>query len=177
MSSIRLFIAISLDGFIASENGSIDWLLSLSNPQNCDHGYNDFIAGVDTLIMGSRTYESLLGLTNEWPYPDKSTYVVSLNPEYEVKSPNTIVLNELTLQQIDKVKSESHSSIWLVGGGQIVSCLLNLGRIDSMIISVIPVILGKGIPLFQFVDKLHDLSLINSVSYDTGVVNLFYEVK
>lgn len=148
MSCIQLYIAISIDGYIAGEAGSIDWLESLDNPDQLDHGYTDFLAGADKVIMGRNTYEQVLGFGGDWPYGGKQTYVVTSQIDYTPTTPTTKVLTTLNEAAIQLLKAKSLQNIWLVGGGQVNAAFLRLGAIDEMILSVIPVALGKGAPLF-----------------------------
>ena len=173
-TQIQLFIAQTIDGFIAREDGSLDWLLGLPNPNQIDHGYNELINGVDMIIMGRKTYEELLALVEEWPYPNYKTYVVTGDQEYRVTTEQTFLLHQIDRETIEKLKSESTKNIWLVGGGMLITQFLNLDAIDEMTLSVIPVILGKGIRLFPNVPKETTFTLIKSESFETGVVNLVY---
>jgi Dihydrofolate reductase len=171
---IQLFIAQTIDGYIAREDGSLDWLLSLPNPNQNDHGYNELINGVDTIVMGRKTYEELLGLIEEWPYPNHKTYVVTGDKEFCVKTESTYLLHQIDEETITKLKSESQKNIWLVGGGTLITHFLNLNAINEMTLSVIPLILGKGIRLFPDTLKETNFTLIKSESFETGVVNLVY---
>ncbi len=177
MSSIQLFIACTIDGFIARENGSLDWLFELENPNRTDHGYNDFISGIDTLVMGRKTYEALLGLVDEWPYPNCKTYVVTHKTSFEITTASTSVLHEVNEEVINDLMNRSSKNIWLVGGGELITCFVNLGAIDEMIISIIPIILGKGIRLFTGIPVETNYELVNTESFETGVVNLKYKKK
>jgi dihydrofolate reductase len=177
MKNIQLFIAVTLDGFIAREDGSLDWLLEMPNPNNLDHGYNDFIAKVDLIIMGRKTYEVVLDLDMGWPYSNCKTYVATKDKEYKVKTDHTYIVYELDKDTIERFRSESQMNIWLVGGGELITLFLNEEAIDEMTISVIPIILGKGIRLFPDTPKETRLELVGSESFETGVVNLVYRRK
>ena len=177
MSKIQLYIASSLDGFIAREDGSLDWLVNIENPDQVDHGYNQFIRDIDLVIMGRKTYEEVLGFDVEWPYSDCQTYVVTAKPEYEVRTPATKLLSFINKSSIQKLKSESRKNIWLVGGGKLISGFLNESAIDEMILSMVPVILGKGIRLFPDETLETKFELLNSESFETGIVNLTYRKK
>lgn len=174
MSLIQLFIATSINGFIARENGSIDWLESLENPDQIDHGYMDFLAGVDTVIMGRTTYEQVLDFGVDWPYVGKQTYVITRQSNYATQTPTTQVLSTLDEGAIQHLKAESQQNIWLVGGGEVNAAFLRLGAVDEMIISVIPVVLGGGRPLFAGETPLSRFTLQSATPYTTGVVNLHY---
>jgi dihydrofolate reductase len=177
MKKIQLYIAVTLDGFIARENGSLDWLLELPNPNKIDHGYGDFIKAVDTLIMGRKTYDVVLGFGIDWPYANCKTYVVTGNPDYKVSTENTFLLHELHTGVIDGLKSESQKNIWVVGGGDLISQFLNEDAMDEMVLCMIPIILGKGIPLFPNEPMETKFDLVKAESFETGIVNLTYRRK
>ena len=117
MPEIKLFIATSLDGYIARPDGSIDWLNEIPNPDNSDFGYNDFYAEIDTLVMGRSTYEEVLSFDVEWPYPDRKCYVVTSKKDLKTPTPNTVLAHELNQEFLETLKKESSRNIWLVGGG------------------------------------------------------------
>lgn len=177
MNRFKLYIATSLDGYIAREDGSLDWLYALPNPNQIDHGYTDFYATIDTVILGRKTYEEVLGFGVDWPYPDCTTYVVTSDENYQVKIENSQVINTITNEQVDLIKQQSKKHIWIVGGGKLITAFLNLGQIDEMIIAMIPTIIGKGIPLFPDSPKETSFELHNVEAFETGVVNLSYKKK
>lgn len=177
MTQVQLFIATTIDGFIARENGSLDWLFNLSNPNQIDHGYGDFISGIDTVVMGRKTYDDVLGFGIEWPYNNCTSYVVTNNSNFSVSTGNTFVLNELNKDSVEQLRSKSLANIWVVGGGEIITQFLNFEEIDEMTLSIIPVILGEGIRLFPGAPKESEFELIRTEAFETGVVNLKYRRK
>lgn len=177
MGKIQLFIATTLDGFIAREDGSLDWLFELPNPNQTDHGYNDFIADVDIIIMGRKTYDEVRRLEYDWHYDNCQTYIVTHDKDYRVTTGRTFVLNSIGRIEIDKLRAESKKNIWLVGGGELITQFLNLDEIDEMTISIIPIILGDGIRLFPGMPKETKLELVKSEVFDTRVVNLLYQCR
>ena len=132
MSKVVLFIAASLDGFIARENGSIDWLLEFPNPENLDYGYNDLISDVDLIVMGRKTYEDILSFDIEWPYRDLKTFVVSKNINLDIRTENSFLLNSIDKSKIDELKSKAQKNIWLVGGSEINSIFLQADSIRGL---------------------------------------------
>lgn len=177
MSAIKLYIATSIDGFIARENGELDWLNALPNPNQIDHGYAAFYQTIDTVIMGRATYEEILGFGVDWPYPDCQSYVLTSAQNYQPKTERTATLHQLNPERIDKIKSTSKRNIWVVGGGKVISGMMNDGLIDEMILSIIPIVLGRGIRLFPNHPKETLFTLRHSESFETGVVNLTYSKK
>jgi dihydrofolate reductase len=177
MRKIRLYIATSIDGFIARENGSLDWLVELPNPGKTDHGYDEFIAGTDTVIMGRKTYKDVLGFGIEWPYANCRTYIVTSDRNYNIGTENTFALHELNQDSIAELRLNSTKNIWVVGGGEIITQFLNLDQIDEMTLCIAPVILGKGIKLFPGEPHETKFELVNSTPFETGIVNVTYRRK
>lgn len=176
MSKIFLYIASSIDGYIAEPDGNLDWLENLPNPNNIDHGYTDLLNSIDHIIMGRKTYESLLNMDIAWPYANYSTYIISSNPTFDIKTPNTYLMCNNIVQQIEQLKTNSKKNIWLVGGGDVVKYFLNNNLIDAMTISIVPIILGAGISLFSSSNP-SNWTLNNSIAFETGIVNLNYSKK
>lgn len=177
MSKIQLFIAQSLDGYIARKDNSLDWLYALENPNNLDHGYYAFLEGIDTVILGRKTYEEILSFGVEWPYSECKSYVVTTDKNYLTKTENTFVLNGITDEVIAQLKAESHKNIWIVGGSIIIQKFLELSQIDEMILTIIPILIGDGIKLFPEGTKESWYSLVQSEAFATGAINLTYKRK
>ena len=171
----KLFIAQSLDGFIARENNSLDWLYAIPNPHQLDHGYNRLLLEIDTIVMGRSTYEEILKFGIDWPYQEYKTYIVTTQPTFQVSTPNTFLLSDLTMESVSTLKKQSQKKVWIVGGGKVITQLLNLEAIDEMTISIVPIILGRGISIFPNHPKETNLKLIRSEAFETGIVNLCYE--
>lgn len=172
MPEIKLYIATTLDGYIARENGSLDWLLSWENPNNTDHGYNEFMSGIDTIIMGRKTYDDVLGFGIPWPYPGQKTYVITTDREKPVETENTRLIHDVNSEIIQSIKNESKKNIWLAGGSEIIGHFLGLDAVDEITVSIVPVLLGGGIRLFR--EKIPETKFIltRTESFETGIVNL-----
>lgn len=177
MSKIKLYIAASIDGYIARENHSLDWLTEFPNPDNLDYGYDDFYNGIDIVVIGRKTYEEILGFGVDWPYSDCTSYIVTSKNDYTPKTKNTQILNEINENTINKLKSKSNKNIWIVGGGILITSFLNLNAIDEMTLSVIPIILGKGIKLFPGKTRETKFEMIKTDAFKTGIVNITYQKK
>jgi len=177
MRNVVLYIAASIDGYIARKNGALDWLENLPNPDNTDHGYLDFLSDVDAIVMGRKTYNELIGFDIEWPYKGINSYIISSNTNLNILSPDTFLLNTDIEDFIKKLKLTGEKSIWLVGGGQLVSYFLNQNLIDKIILSVAPVILGEGIALFDSKTLETQWELENVEKFNTGIVSLTYTKK
>ena len=165
---IKLIIASSLDGYIAKEDGSVYWL-----PQSGDSGYDNFYKSIDIVLMGKKTYEQILTF-GKFPYKDKTSYVFTRNPNQKKKDENVEFTSEVEEFTKELVLS-SGKDIWLVGGSDIISTFLNLKFIDEIILTVIPVVLGKGIPLFKNIKEEVKLELIKTTEYPK-LVELSYKV-
>jgi len=168
---IVLYIATSLDGYIARENGDIDWLSMVESP-NEDYGYTDFLKSVDTVIMGRRTYDQVLTF-GDFPYKGKKCYVISRTAR--PKDDYVEFWSGDICKLISEIRQKDGSNIWLVGGAQIAGEFLRKNLIDRYIISVLPVLLGKGILLFHSDIPEIRLQLLRNVAYPSGLVQLSYE--
>ncbi|MDB9511177.1 dihydrofolate reductase family protein [Kamptonema animale CS-326] len=171
MRKIRLFIASSLDGYIARASGDVDWLFTDS-----DYGYDQFFAQIDTLIMGNKTYQQILGF-GEYPYKGKESFVFS-NSLAGTKDNNVEFVGGNLEEFIHKLRNMNGGDIWLVGGGQTIHYFLKYGLIDELILSIHPIILGKGIPLIVNDPNLETaLNLKDVIRYNSGLLQVFYDLK
>lgn len=166
MRKLILFIASSLDGYIAGPDGAMDWLF-----HDQDYGYTAFYAGIDTVIMGRKTDELSLSF-GEHPYPGTSAYVFSRTPR-EPDAHARFVAGDVT-GFVRGLKAERGRSIWLVGGGELVCECLAADLIDEFVGSVHPVVLGAGVPLFPTGCPRRELSLRSVERYSSGLVQLTY---
>ena len=166
MTKIIVYIASSLDGYIARENGSIDWL-----PEVTESGYDAFYKSVDTVIMGKITYDQIQTF-GEYPYKDKKSFVFTRTNQN--KDENTEFVSDIEKFVKDGFPNAGEN-IWLVGGRRIISSFLKQGVVDEIIISVIPVLLGKGIPLFKNVENETKLEFVKTETYGQ-LVDLHYKV-
>lgn len=166
MPKIIIYIATSLDGYIAREDGSIDWL-----PESAESGYDAFYKSVDTVIIGKTTYDQVLTF-GKYPYKDKKSFVFTTTNH--IKDENVEFLSD-----VDKFVADGFpgvgKNIWLVGGAQIIASFLKQKVVDEIIITMIPVILGKGIPLFQNIENEIKLELIKTKKY-SKLADLHYKV-
>ncbi len=167
-----VFIATSLDGFIARLDGGLDWL-----PENPEpHGYDEFIATVDAIVMGRNTFEIVLGF-GAWPFDVKPVIVLSSRPS-ELKAPDGAVFEAMsgTPHEIVERLTERGLKHLYIDGGVTIQRFLEAGLIQRMTITRIPVLLGSGIPLFG--DLSHDIRLehIATRSYPSGIVQSEYVI-
>lgn len=169
---VILYIAASLDGYIARPNGDIDWL-SIVQKQGEDYGYNEFIETVDTVILGRKTYDKVLSLGTEFPYKDKVCYVITR--EERATEGKTEFYNGKIQDLITLLKSLDGINIFIDGGAEIVNELMKDDLIDEFIISIIPVFLGNGIRLFKDYRPEMKLKLVSGETFDSGLVQIHYE--
>ncbi|MBX2876491.1 MAG: dihydrofolate reductase family protein [Saprospiraceae bacterium] len=174
MKKVKLYIAISLDGYIARKDGSIDWLEALPNPNKIDYGYTAFYETIDTVIMGRKTYDQILGFDVPWPYEQCTTYLATREADFQPPTPQTKVIQGEISSATRSIVKEEGKDIWLVGGGQLVAFYLNEGLIDEMMLFIIPTIIGEGIPLFPSPLRESSFHLQSTEHYETGAVLLHY---
>lgn len=173
-----VFVAISLDGFIAREDGSIDWLMKANElaPEGEDGGYRDFIADVDTLIMGRHSFD-MVKTFDPWPY----TLPVIVLSQQKLDIPDVLkdkVSNssESPLELRNRLSHKGMSHLY-IDGGITVQRFLNAKCIDELIITIIPILLGKGRRLFGDLTQDIHLQLTNSRVLGGGFTQMHYQVK
>lgn len=168
---ISIYIASSIDGYIARKDGSIDWL-EYGHVGDEDYGFKKFINNIDALVLGRNTYEVVSGF-DEWPYKGKRVIVLSHTLK-KVRKEAELFCGQLS-HLASLLYSDGIKHVW-VDGGITVSKFLEAGLVDDITISVISVVLGSGIPLFSTMDKEHKCRLISTQSYPSGLVQLKYEL-
>lgn len=168
---ISIYIAMSIDGFIARRDGSIDWL-EYGHTGDEDYGFKAFFSSIDTLILGRKTYEVVSSFA-EWPYSGKRVIVLS-NSLRSVREEAEVFCGPLEML-VSKLRSEGVEHVW-IDGGVTVSQFLGAGLVDRMTISVLPIILGSGIPLFSQTENELICRLTSSKSYPSGLIQLRYDI-
>lgn len=135
-----------MDGYIAREDGGLDWLYATEGEG--DNGYGAFFQTVDSVIMGNTTYKEILAFGEPFPYENIKNYVFSHSQTGRDQNVEYVSGNDME-DFVSKLKKEEGKHIWLVGGGGLIQAFLNYQLVDEVILAIAPVILGKGIPLFQ----------------------------
>lgn len=176
MGKLRLYIACTLDGFIASLDGGLEWLDKLADSEHNDYGFEDFYKTVDSIVMGGNTYREVIGFGIEWPYKDKLSYIITRNINTKKVNENIEFVHSDAIEVIKQVKEDSKNDIWLVGGGEIISLMLDHKLIDDITLFIAPVILGKGVLLFPNSPKERELKLNSCKSHTSGLIEINYEV-
>jgi dihydrofolate reductase len=171
--NIVLFIAQSLDGYIATKEDSLDWLFKVEGEG--DNGYSEFYEEIDTIIMGKRTYDWIMKHEKgQFPYKNKDCYVFSrsqLEDTADVK-----FVNEDIVDFANSLKKEEGKNIWVVGGGELLHTFLKEDLLDELFITIAPSIIGDGIPLFKSGDYQLDLKLKGTRTFNQ-FVEIHYTVE
>jgi dihydrofolate reductase len=171
MAEIVYYVAASLDGYIATAEGGVEWLPTIDAAGE-DYGYYEFYASVEALLMGSRTYAQVLR-HGSWPYPGKPCWVFS-RQQIKVTQPEVILTSGSPNVILAQLQAAQLNRVWLVGGGQLASSFRAHGLIAEYVIGVIPTILGAGIPLLVSPGPLEKLKLIECKPFSSGAVLLRY---
>jgi dihydrofolate reductase len=176
MTTGHVFIATSIDGFIARPDGSLDWLLSRDAPGE-DHGYDTFMQRIDGLVMGRGTYEAVLGF-DPWPY-DKPVLVLSRTlagtPVPDHLAGRVRFADLSPAEAMRQLASEGLGRVY-VDGGQIVQAFLAAGLVADIVITRVPVLLGSGRPLFGPTAADIPLTHLGTVAFPSGLVQSTYRV-
>lgn len=171
---VVLFIAMSVDGYIAKEEDNIDFLSIVERPGE-DYGYADLNRTVDTVIWGRKTYDKVLTLSTDFHHKDKKVYVWSKSRSG--KDAHVEYFNGPIKSLIAQLQEQPGKDIYCDGGGELVYELLKESLIDRMIISVIPHLVGKGVRLFKNGRPEQALTLTRSMTFPSGLVQLWYEKR
>jgi dihydrofolate reductase len=169
MRKVILGLAVSLDGFIEGPNGEYDWCFT-----DQDYGLNDFFKQVDAIFMGRKSYELVQKDHAENSWKHLTTYVVS-NSLKEINQENTQLISGNIKEKVLALKHSPGKDIWLFGGAELTTFFVNEQLVDELWLSVHPILLGKGKPLFQNITERKTLKLIDQKIYSTGLVSLRYE--
>ena len=169
---VILYIATSLDGYIAKPNEDLEFL-SMVEQEGQDYGYANFIKTVDTVIVGRKTYDKVISMGIDFPHADKDSYIITRSPQPNIGTIKFYTGNLKML--VERLKSENGKNIFCDGGAEIVNELLKDDLIDEFIISVIPILVGNGTKLFKDGRPEQKLELISVNSFDKGLTQLHYK--
>ena len=172
-----VFIGTSLDGYIADRNGGLNWLTAIPNPEQSDMGYTEFMAQVDALVMGRKTFETVCGFEGDWPYA-KPIFIVSrtldtIAEEYRDKA--ELVKGSL-VQILEKIHNEGYHRLY-IDGGVTIQNFLKEDLIDEITITTIPIVLGGGSALFSVLPKELEFTLVASKIFLNQLVQSRYARK
>jgi len=175
---IILDLAVTLDGFIEGKNGEVDWCI-----MDAEMGFTNFLNQIDTIFYGRKSYDLWGQYTPEseqtdtekelWGlYHSKGKYVFSMTQQGTDNK--AIFINDNILEEVNKLKNKPGKDIWLYGGASLITTFINLGLVDEFRLSVHPVILGEGKPLFIDIKQRLNLTMVNTRTFSSGVVQLIY---
>ena len=171
-----IFIATSLDGYIARKNGDIDWLMSWENPAREDYGYSIFIKGVNAIVMGSGTFKTVQHFKN-WPY-HTPVFVMSRHAEQL----NEIFLDKVQIVQddpaalVNRLQQQGYENLY-IDGGKVIQSFLKENMIDEIIITKVPILLGTGIPLFGGTNQDIYWVHVKTDIFNNGLVQSHYRKR
>ena len=169
-SQVVLYIASSLDGYIAGPNEDLSWL-----PWDDEVDFDSFMSTVGTVAMGRKTYDFSCS-QETWPMPDNDTYVFTRQPDYEVDTPRTWVADMPPVDWVADVRRKSDKVIWLMGGGSLAQEFLEHDLVDRIELATIPILLGSGSPLFAPLSEYKRFQLTQSKALKkTGIILATYQ--
>jgi dihydrofolate reductase len=182
-SRVTVHMAASLDGFIARKDGRVDWMETVDEFPGGDtldpEFIETFLKTIDCYVMGSRTYETALDFENRglgWAYGDKPTFVLTHRALPRTRASVEFHSGDLA-QWVNGQLRPRFRSIWIVGGGEVSGASLRLGLADEVRYSILPIVIGEGIPFFGNLDRDVPLHLMEVKTYRSGMVGLRYEVR
>lgn len=173
MRKIIIGLAVSLDSYIEGPNGEFDWCFT-----DQDYGLKEFFTQVDTVFMGRKSYEVTQKMSadgQDIPGMPKMTEYIFSNTLTEVKE-GAIIVNGNIEEKVNEIKKSEGKDIWLFGGASLISTLMNARLVDEIWLSVHPILLGSGKPLFENISSRISLKLTETKQYETGLVSLKYEI-
>lgn len=173
MTRVRLYVATSLDGFIADREGSVDWL-EAHDPRN--YGYDQFFAEVGAVIMGRRTYEFARAMGEDWPYAGCRCFVLSSRTLVGVPD-GVLPTTRGMAGAIEAARKATRKDIWVVGGALAMQSALDGGFVDQIDAFIVPVLIGRGLPLIAELAQRQNLSFEGIETFQDGVVKLTYTTR
>jgi dihydrofolate reductase len=174
MRKVILGLAVSLDGYIEGPNGEYDWCFT-----DQDYGMSSFFKSIDSIFMGRKSYEvsksaEAQSPSGENPWKGITTYVFS-NSLKSINDKDVQLVSGNVVDAVRKLRAVKGKNIWLFGGAELTASFVNAGLVDEFWLSVHPVLLGAGKPLFQKIGDRKNLKLIDHKAYDSGLVSLRYQ--
>jgi dihydrofolate reductase len=171
---LRVFIACSLDGFIAGPNDDISWLPP-PDPAGSDAGYGAFMSAVGCILMGRKTYDVAAGFEGAWPYGDTPVHVVT-SRTFSPKAPTVKLVRGEIGALAAQARAAAHGKDVYVDGGTLIRAALDAHLIDELIVTVVPLVLGAGHPLFAGTTARHPLTFVSATPLHAGMVQLCYRL-
>lgn len=178
MTQITYYVAASLDGYIAGPEHQLDWL-PVPDPQGEDYGYRDFESSVDAVVMGRASFDVARSFGDDkWPYADKPLWICTRSGSANTTGlPGEIHVTEQSPQALKQLWAErGFKHVWMMGGGQVAARFLAAGALDTLILTQVPILLGRGIPLFAPTASKQALQLYGTERFEDGLVQLRYNL-
>jgi len=182
-SCVTIHMAASLDGYVARKDGRVDWLETSDNFAGGDvlspEAVQSFLGGIDCYVMGSRTYETALNFEARglgWSYGDKPTFVLTHRNLRRARESVEFYAGDLAPFVKERLRP-AFRSVWIVGGGAVAGACLRLGLADEVRYSILPILIGDGIPFFEKLDRDVALHLAEVKAFTNGIVDLRYELR
>ena len=174
MGNVIYYVAMTIDAMIAAPGGELEWLLKYDHGE--DYGYNDLIGSLDALIMGAATYEWLLNRGEKWPYENLESIVMTTRTLPQPSGGTVRFTAQEPASLVSELRARHEKDIWLVGGGKLAAAFAEADLIDDYDLTLIPVVLGAGIPLLHpaVASLLQSLTLVDHQAFPSGVVRLRY---
>jgi len=176
VATIRGYIAASLDGYIASTDGSLDWLNKYGDVGGGEFSYERFIAGIRTVVMGRGTYDAIAGFDVGWPYGGKRAFVVTSRPIDQPVGPVEIWSDGVDAL-IAHLRALDDGDVWVIGGGRLQQAFIERGALESLALFLAPEIIGGGIPLFPPNGFARPVKLVSAEALKAGFVRLLYDFR
>jgi dihydrofolate reductase len=185
MTKTQYYCASTVDGFIAESDDTLDWLLQYQGSyggkeaEPGEGGYERYYEGVGALVMGSATYEFVLQELTEWPYQGKPAWILT-SRELPIPDGDGVDVRmrnaEVSTLYDEMIASAGDGDLWVVGGGNVVSQFADVGLLDELLVTIVPVVLGAGKPLFDRRLPGGPMQLTGTRAFDNGMVELRYEI-
>ena len=170
------YFTMSLDGYIADKNNSVDWM---TGAPNIDYGFKEFYDGAGTILLGRSTYEHMLKMGDFFPYPDREVIVFSKNDKLKLAAESVQLTQDDPKKVLARLQlgSENEGTIWIGGGGTLAGSLFDAGLIDELRIFIQPIILGAGTKaLIADSDAPRALEFQSSKEWEAGIMELRYTI-
>lgn len=177
MPLTQYYVASTIDGFIADADDRLDWLLQFGF-ETFQESYDAFLSETGALVMGATTYEFILGEHPErWDYGDRPTWVLTHRELPGIPGANITFTSEDIAGLHEKMVAVARgSNVWLVGGGNVAAQFVNLGLVDELVLTIMPIVLGSGKPVLPIGAVTNPLTLLRTRSYDNGAMELVYRI-
>jgi dihydrofolate reductase len=178
MPLTQYYVASTIDGFIADENDRLDWLLQFGFDAFRE-SYDNFLADVGALVMGAATYEFILGQEPvKWDYGDRPTWVLTHRDLPRISGGNITFAADQEIAELHEklLGAAAGKNVWVVGGGDVAAQFANLGLIDELVVTIMPILLGSGKRLLPVSSVAGPLKLLRTSSFDNGALELAYRM-